>query len=69
MVNVRPVRRWEETSTTILSVGQVVLGMPTGRRPPGDKDTRWWNDKVQEVIKAKKEANNIWETSRRQGHI
>ena len=25
---------------------------------PGDKETWWWNDKVQEVIKAKKEAMN-----------
>ena len=24
--------------------------MTTGRRPPGDKETWWWNDKVQEVI-------------------
>ena len=57
---------WEETSTTILRVGQEVLGMTTGRRPPGDKETWWWNDKVQEVIKAKKVAKKIWETSRRQ---
>ena len=40
--------------------------MTTGRRPPGDKETWWWNGKVQEVIKAKKMAKNIWETSRRQ---
>ena len=57
---------WEETSTRILRVGQEVLGMTTGRRPPGDKETWWWNDKVQEVIKAKKVAKKIWETSRRQ---
>ena len=51
---VRPVENvqewWEETSTTILRVGQEVLGMTTGRRPPGDKETWWWNDKVQEVM-------------------
>ena len=57
---------WEETSTTILRVGQEVLGMTTGRRPPGDKETWWWNDKVQEVIKAKKVAKKIWDASRRQ---
>ena len=28
---------WEETSTRILRVGQEVLGMTTGRRPPGDE--------------------------------
>ena len=27
---------------------------------------RWWNDKVQEVIKAKKESMKMWETSVRQ---
>ena len=67
---VRPVESvqewWEETSTRILRVGQEVLGMTTGRRPPGDKETWWLNDKGQEVIKAKKVAKNIWETSRRQ---
>ena len=51
---------WEETSTRILRVGQEVLGMTTGRRPPGDKETWWWNDKVQEVIKAKKVAKKIY---------
>ena len=40
--------------------------MTTGRRPPGDKETWWWNDKVQEVIKAKKVAKKIWDASRRQ---
>ena len=40
--------------------------MTTGRRPPGDKETLWWNDKVQEVIKAKKVVNKIWETARSQ---
>ena len=40
--------------------------MTNGRRPPGDMETWRWNDKVQEVIKAKKETKQIWETSRRQ---
>ena len=43
-----------------------MLGMIMGRRPPGDKETWWWNDKVQEVIKAKKETKKIWDASRRQ---
>ena len=40
--------------------------MTTGRRPQGDKETWWWNDKMQEVIKAKTVAKKIRETSRRQ---
>ena len=38
--------RWEENSIVILTAGQEVLGMTTGRRPPGDKETWWWNDEV-----------------------
>ena len=41
-------------------------GYDNWARPPGDKETLWWNDNVQEVIKAKKVAKKIWETSRRQ---
>ena len=43
---------WEENSTAIVRAGQEVLGMTTGRRPPGDKDTWWWNDEVKDAIRA-----------------
>ena len=56
---------WEDRSKVILRVGQEVLGMSTGRRPPGDKETWWWKESVQEMIKAKKEAKKKWETSER----
>ena len=50
LAKVRPVESvqewWEETSSTILRVGEEVLGMTTGRRPPGDKETWWWNYNV-----------------------
>ena len=49
-----------------MRVGHEVLSITTGRRSPRDKDTWWWNDKVQEVIKAKKESMKMWETSVRQ---
>ena len=45
--------------TTLTRVGQEVLGMTTGRRPPGDEEIWWWNDKVQEVREAEKEAEKI----------
>ena len=35
---------------------QEVLGMTTGRRPPGDKETSWWwNIEVKDAIRAKKD--------------
>ena len=61
--------RWEQRSTTILRVGHEVLGITAGRRSPGDNETLWWNDKVQEMIKAKKEVMKMWETSVRARQI
>ena len=64
---VRPVESaqewWDERSTMILRVGQGVLSITAGRRSPGDKEMWWWNDKVQEAIKAMREAMKRWETS------
>ena len=37
-----------------LRVGQEVLSITAGWRSPGDKETWWWNDTVQQVIKANK---------------
>ena len=37
--------------------------MATGRRPPGDKETWWWNDEVKDAIRAKKEAKKKWGAS------
>ena len=69
---VRPVESvqewWEETSSTILRVGHDVLGMTTGRRPPGDKETWWWNDKVQEVIKLESGNEDMGNIEKARGH-
>ena len=35
-----------------------MFGIATGRKHLGDKETWWWDDKGQMVIKAKKEAAN-----------
>ena len=51
---------------TILRVGHDELSITAGRRSSGDKETWWWNDQVQEVIKAKKDARKMWETPGRQ---
>ena len=70
MEKIRPVDSlqewWEQKSTTILRVGHEVLSITAWRRSPGDNETWWGNDKVQEVIKAKEEARKMWETSGRQ---
>ena len=70
LAKVRPVESvqdwWEERSTPISRVGQKVLSITAGRRSPGHNETWWWNDTVQEVIKAKKEAMKMWETLGRQ---
>ena len=42
------------------------VGPEVWRRSPGDTDNWWWNDKVQEVIKAKEQAMKKWETAGRQ---
>ena len=45
---------WEENSMIlILRAGQEMLGMSTLRKPPGDKETWWWNDDVNDAIRAK----------------
>ena len=49
-----------------MRVGHEVLIIKAGRRSLGDNETWWWNDKVQEVIKAKKETMKMCETSVRQ---
>ena len=57
---------WEERSTTGLRLGQDVLSITAGRRSLGDNETWCCNYKVQEVIKAKKQAMKMCETLGRQ---
>ena len=57
---------WEENSTVLLRAGQEVLGMTTGRIPPGDKETWWRNDEVKDAIRAKTAAKKKWDASGRQ---
>ena len=42
---------------------ETVLGVTFGKRK-GDRKTWWWNEKVQESIKEKKEAKKAWDKTR-----
>ena len=42
---------------------ETVLGVTFGKRK-GDRETWWWNEKVQESIKEKKEAKKLWDKTR-----
>ncbi len=54
--------RWKENSRVIRNVGEV-LGKSSDRKPTGNKETWWWNDELQKVIRAKREANKKWNIS------
>ena len=50
----------------ILRAGQEVLGMSTGRIPPGGIETWYWNEEVKDAIRVRKQAKKKWETPGRQ---
>ena len=54
---------WRRNSQVILKVGEEILGKTSGKRPPADKESWWWNEEVQKTIKAKKEAKKRWDAS------
>lgn len=45
---------WNHNSEVIKRVGGEVFGKTRGKKPPENKETWWWQDKVKEVVKAKK---------------
>ena len=54
---------WDKTAEMLRKTTETVLGVTFGKRK-GDKETWWWNDKVQESIKEKKEAKKAWDKIR-----
>ena len=50
----------------ILRAGQKVLGISTGRIPPGGNETWCWNEEVKDAITVRKQAKKKWETPGRQ---
>ena len=49
---------WDKTAEMLRKTAETVLGMTFGKRK-GDRETWWWNEKIQESIK-KKEAKKAW---------
>ena len=55
---------WNVNSRMILTVGEHVLGKTSGKGPPGDKESWWWNEDTQKAIKKKAEARKNHERQR-----
>ena len=53
---------WNKTAEILKKTAETVLGVTFGKRK-GDRETWWWNEKVQESIKEKK-AKKIWDKIR-----
>ena len=54
---------WNKTAEMLRKTAETVLGVTFGKRK-GDRETWWWNKKVQESIKEKKEAKKAWDKIR-----
>ena len=54
---------WDKTAEILRKTAETVLGVTFGKRK-GDMETWWWNEKVQESIKEKKEAKKAWDKTR-----
>ena len=54
---------WDKTAEMLRKTAETVLGVTFGKRK-GDRETWWWNEKLQKSIKEKKEAKKAWDTIR-----
>nr|XP_027226231.1 uncharacterized protein LOC113818249 [Penaeus vannamei] len=52
---------WENNSGVIRAVGEEVLGKTSGKGPPENKESWWWNEEVQ--VNEKEEVKKKWEIS------
>ncbi|KAK3556277.1 hypothetical protein QTP70_007055 [Hemibagrus guttatus] len=50
---------WETTADVIRETGKKVMGVSSGKRKE-DKETWWWNEKVQDSIQRKRLAKKKW---------
>ena len=54
---------WDKAAEMLRKTAETVLGVTFGKRK-GDRETWWWNEKVQESIKENKEAKKAWDKIR-----
>ncbi|KAK3522855.1 hypothetical protein QTP86_005668 [Hemibagrus guttatus] len=54
---------WETTAEVIRETGRKVQGVSSGRRKE-DKETWWWNEKVQDSVQRKRLAKKKWDMDR-----
>ncbi|KAI5735640.1 hypothetical protein M8J77_020866 [Diaphorina citri] len=57
---------WNENSRVIKQVAVNILGKTSGKSPPNDKESWWWNGEVQKAIKEKKDAKKMYDRSQTQ---
>ena len=53
--------QWDKTAEMLRKTAETVLGVTFGKQK-GDRETWWWNEKVQESIK--KETKKVWDKIR-----
>ncbi|KAI5735287.1 hypothetical protein M8J77_016627 [Diaphorina citri] len=57
---------WDVNSNIIRRIGSNVLGKTTGKGAPQKKETWWWNEAVQKIVKEKKNAKKKYDKTGRQ---
>ena len=58
--NDRLPNEWDKTAEMLRKTAETVLGVTFGKRKE-DRETWWWNEKVQESIEEKKESQKAWD--------
>jgi exonuclease III len=52
---------WTANSNVIRKAGEEILGRTSGKKAPADKETWWWNEEVQNIVKKKKVLRKEWD--------
>ncbi|XP_047105949.1 uncharacterized protein LOC124775154 [Schistocerca piceifrons] len=54
---------WKIYSAIIRKIEEEGFGLTSGREVPKNKESWWWNEEVQKVVKEKKDAKRKWDMS------